>query len=48
LNLIIPFISILYAVTGFTIVKLTEEEKAEQLELEKDEKGQEEVGLGIN
>ncbi|MEK5037641.1 Na+/H+ antiporter NhaC [Sporosarcina sp. FSL K6-3457] len=27
LNLVIPFISILYAVTGFTIVKLTEEEK---------------------
>jgi Na+:H+ antiporter, NhaC family len=48
LNLIIPFISILYAVTGFTIVKLTEQEKAEQLELEKEEKGQEEVGLGIN
>lgn len=27
LNLVIPFISILYAITGFTIVKLTEEEK---------------------
>ena len=43
LNLAIPFISILYAITGFTIVKLTEEEKMANA---KDELKNEELSVG--
>lgn len=43
LNLVIPFISILYAVTGFTIVKLTEEEKMANA---KEELKNEELSVG--
>ncbi|MFC5590661.1 Na+/H+ antiporter NhaC [Sporosarcina soli] len=48
LNFIVPIISILYAFTGFTIVKLTEQEKIEiaQKELEKEQLKDQEVSLG--
>ncbi len=46
LNLVVPLISIIYALTGFTIVKLTEQEK-EKLAVDelKEEKMNEEVNL---
>ncbi|MFJ7934511.1 Na+/H+ antiporter NhaC [Sporosarcina sp. NPDC096371] len=43
LNLVIPFISILYAVTGLTIVKLTEQEK---MDIAKEEQRNEELSVG--
>jgi NhaC family Na+:H+ antiporter len=46
LNLVVPLISILYALTGFTIVKLTEQEKEKIAENElKEEKMNEEVNM---
>ncbi len=46
LNLVVPLISIIYALTGFTIVKLTEQEK-EKLAVDelKEEKMNKEVNL---
>ncbi|WP_412177822.1 Na+/H+ antiporter NhaC [Sporosarcina sp. YIM B06819] len=43
LNLAVPIISILYAITGFSIVKLSEQEK---MELAKEESGNEELSAG--